>query len=150
MSWEITHFRLFQSSESVMKAMCGHQNLDGLTKHFPKKIHKEPFTICYTIKAITINKGKTVNTSNFQPGELFNMDFVFYNVPYIRAFIFMLTVVCEKDWNAMGIPNCIQKSTCTHHLLHPDNTDELITPMQMCNSCLRQCLGKFNRCHKMN
>ena len=44
----------------------------------------------------TTKKGKTVNTSKLQPGELFHMDFAFYNVNSIRGFTSMLTLVCSK------------------------------------------------------
>ena len=45
MSWELIHSRLLHPSVSVMKAMCLHQTLDGLPKHYPKKIHKSLRTI---------------------------------------------------------------------------------------------------------
>ena len=41
----------------------------------------------------TLTKGKTVDTSNFQPGELIQMDFAFCNVTSIRIFTSMITVV---------------------------------------------------------
>ena len=96
MLWDIISRFLLHPSDSVMKAMCRHQTLDGLPKYFPNKIHKAPFTICCTAKMTTINKGATVDTSNLQPGELIHMKFAFYNVTYIRGFNSMLTVVCEK------------------------------------------------------
>ena len=96
MSWELIHCCLLNPSDSVMKAMCHHQTLDGLPKNFPKQIHKAPCTICYTSKMTTINKGTTVNTINLQPGELMHMEFAFYNVTSIRGFTSMLTVVCAK------------------------------------------------------
>ena len=37
---EINHFRLLQPSGSFMKAMCHHQTLTRLTKHFTKKLIK--------------------------------------------------------------------------------------------------------------
>ena len=40
MSWELINHRLLHPSDSVRKEMCCHQTLDGLTKHFPKKIKK--------------------------------------------------------------------------------------------------------------
>ena len=66
--WKIINFRLLQPSDSFMKSMCRHQNLDGLQKHFPKKIHKSTCTICYTAKNIIINKGTTFDTNKLQPG----------------------------------------------------------------------------------
>ena len=42
-------------------------------------------------------KGKTVGTTNLQPGEPIQMDFDFYNVTYICWFASMLTVVGEKN-----------------------------------------------------
>ena len=65
-SWEIIHCRLLHSYDSVMKAMCCPQTQDGLPKNCPKKIHKVPFTICYTQKMTNINKVKIVETSNLQ------------------------------------------------------------------------------------
>ena len=44
----------------------------------------------------TLTKGKTVDTSNFQPGELIQMDFAFCNVTSIRIFTSMITVVHAK------------------------------------------------------
>ena len=96
MSWELIHCQLLHLSESIMKAMCRHQNLDVLPKHFPKKIHKAPCTICYTAKMTTINKGTTVDTSNLQQGEVVHMGFAFYNVTSIYVFTSMITVVYEK------------------------------------------------------
>ena len=96
MSWDIIHRRLLHSSDSVMKLICHHQTLDGLTKHFPKKIQKSQCTICYTAKITTINKGPTGDTSNLQPVEIVHIDFVFYNVTSIHGFTSILTVVCEK------------------------------------------------------
>ena len=48
MSWYIIHFRLLQTSDSFIKAMCHHETLYGLPKHCPKKIHKAPCTIFNT------------------------------------------------------------------------------------------------------
>ena len=45
----------------------------------------------------TIPKGTTFYNSNFQPGELIHMDFLFYNVTFIHGFTSMLTVVCENN-----------------------------------------------------
>ena len=76
-SWELIHHHLLHPYDSVMKAMCHHQTLDGLTKQFPKKIYKAPCKICYTAKMTTINKGPTVDTSNLHPGELILIYFAF-------------------------------------------------------------------------
>ena len=64
--WELIHLHLLYSYASVMKSMCLHQTLDGLPKHFPKKINKATFKIFYTEKTTTITKGTTYDTSNFQ------------------------------------------------------------------------------------
>ena len=76
--------------------MCRHKNLDGLPKHFPKKIHKAPGTVCYTTKTTTINKGTAVDTSYLQPVELVYIDFSFYKITSICGFTFIITVVCAK------------------------------------------------------
>ena len=76
--------------------MFRHQKLDGLTRYCPKKIDKAPCTICYTEKMTTTPKGTTVDTSNFQPGENFHMEFAFYNVTSIHGFTSMLTGFCEN------------------------------------------------------
>ena len=76
-SWELIHRRFLHPYDSVMKAMCHHQTLDGLTKHFTKKIYKASCKICYTAKMTTINKGPTVDTSNLHPGELILIYFAF-------------------------------------------------------------------------
>ena len=68
MSWEIIHLFLLHPSESVMKAMCHHQNFTGLQKHYPKKLNQEPCTICYTEKMEILPKGKKFDTTNLQPG----------------------------------------------------------------------------------
>ena len=44
----------------------------------------------------TINKGTSIDTSNYQPGELIHMEFAFYNVISIRGFNCMLTLVCAN------------------------------------------------------
>ena len=95
-SWGIIHFRLLHRSKSVMKAMCRHQTLDGLPKHCPNKMNKSTCTICYTEKMITLSKGTTSETSNFQPGEIIHMYFAFYNVTSICGFTSMITVICAK------------------------------------------------------
>ena len=40
MSWELIHRRLLHPCESVMKAMCRNQTIDGLPKIFPRKYTK--------------------------------------------------------------------------------------------------------------
>ena len=40
----------------------------------------------------TFPKGKTVDTTKLQPGELIYIGFVFYNVTSIRGFTSMITV----------------------------------------------------------
>ena len=118
MSWELIHHRLLHPSKIIMKAMCRHQNLDGLPKHFPKKIHKAPFKICYKSRMTTINKGTTVETSNLQPGELVYMEFVFYNVTSIRGFTSILTVICEKTIMLWSFPTESKLSpVCTIHFI---------------------------------
>ena len=74
--------------------MCHHKNLTGLPKHFPKKIDEAQCTIFYTETIKTLPKGKTVETTNLQPGEIIHMDFAFYNVTPILGFTSMLDVVC--------------------------------------------------------
>ena len=44
----------------------------------------------------TINKEPTVETINLQPGELFHVNFEFYDVTSIHGFTSMLTVFFEK------------------------------------------------------
>ena len=96
MSWELVRRPLLHPYDSVMKAMCHHQTLDGLTKHRLKIINKAPCTIYYTETITTINKGTTVDTTNLKPGEIILMDFVFYNVTSIHGFTSMITVICAK------------------------------------------------------
>ena len=84
--------------------MSRHQNLYGLNKHCPKKIHKASCTICNIEKITTINKGTTVDSSNLQPGERFHMDFAFYNVTSVCCFTSMLTLVCEKTRMLWALP----------------------------------------------
>ena len=91
MSWELIHRRLVHPSESVMKAICRHQTLASLPKHFPEKLDQARCTICYKAKMKLFPKGKTVDTTNLQPVELINKNFVLYNVTYIRGFERMLT-----------------------------------------------------------
>ena len=77
MSWELIHLPIINPSSIAMKVMCHHQTLYGLPKHSPNKMNKAPCIICYKEKMETINKGKTVDTSNLKPGELIHMDFEF-------------------------------------------------------------------------
>ena len=44
----------------------------------------------------TLPKGKTVDTSNLQPGELIHLGFSFYNVTPICGLTSMITVVYVK------------------------------------------------------
>ena len=76
-SWELIYRRLLHPYDSVMKIMCRHPTLDGLQKQFPKKINKAPCTIFYTEKKTTLPKGKKVDNSNIQTGELIHMKFEF-------------------------------------------------------------------------
>ena len=96
MSWELINHRLLHPSDSVRKEMCCHQTLDGLTKHFPKKIKSTMYNLLHR-KMTTINKGTTVDTSDLQPGEIFHMDFVFYKVTSIQGFTSILTVVYANN-----------------------------------------------------
>ena len=57
----------------------------------------------------TINKGKTVETSKLQPGELVLTEFAFYNVTSIRGFTSMLTVVCAKTIMLWVSPNAFKR-----------------------------------------
>ena len=57
--------------------MCRNQTLDGLPKHFPKKIHKAPCKIWYTAKMTTINKGTTVDTITLNQENLLTWTFPF-------------------------------------------------------------------------
>ena len=58
---------------------------------------------------MTINKGTKVDTSNLQLGELVHMDFVFYNITYIRGFTSMLIVVCAKTIMLWVFPTASKK-----------------------------------------
>ena len=44
----------------------------------------------------TFPKGKTVDSTNLQPGELIHINFDLYSVTSIRGFISTLVVVFEK------------------------------------------------------
>ena len=79
-----------------MKAMCLHQTLTGLPKHFPKKLNKAPCTIFYTAKMQTFPKATTVDTNNLQPGELIHVEFSFYDVTSVCGLTTMITVVCTN------------------------------------------------------
>ena len=95
-SWELIRCPLLHPYKNVMKVIFRHQTLDGLPKHFPKKISKAPCTICYKAKITTINKITTVDTIKLQPGELVHMDFSFYNITSICDFTSILALVCAK------------------------------------------------------
>ena len=41
-------------------------------------------------------KGTTVDTSDFQPGEIIHMHFAFKNVTSIRGFTSMINVICAN------------------------------------------------------
>ena len=45
MSWELIHCRILHPSDSVMKVMCCHQTLNGISKHCHKKLNKLPCKI---------------------------------------------------------------------------------------------------------
>ena len=110
MSWEIVHHRLFHPSGSVMKAMCRHQNLTGLPKHFSKKLNQAPCTVCYTENITDLLKGTTVGTNNLQPGELIHIERAFYNVTSVRGFTFIFTVSCEKTRMIWVLPTASKRS----------------------------------------
>ena len=76
--------------------MFHYQTLTGLPKHCPKKLNQAPYIICYTQNMTTYPKGKSVETTNLQPGELIHMEFVSYNVTSLRVFPYIITVVCTK------------------------------------------------------
>ena len=96
MSWELNYLYLIHPYASVIKAMCHHQTLTSLPKHWPKKINEAPYTVCYTAKITTLPKGTTVDTNSLWPGELIHVEFTFYDVALIQVVTSMLTVVCEN------------------------------------------------------
>ena len=59
----------------------------------------------------TFPKGKTVDTTNRQPGEIIHMNFAFYNVNSIRGFTSMITVVCSKTKMLWVFPTASKKPT---------------------------------------
>ena len=95
-SWETIQLHLIHPSESVMKAMFCHQNLNVLPKYCPKKLNKAPCTIYCTEKMTIFPKATTVDRSNIQPVQPIHTRFAFYNVDSIRGFTSVLTFVCEK------------------------------------------------------
>ena len=86
-----------------MKAMCHHQTVTGLPKHCHNKLNQVPCTICYTEKMKKIPKGKTVVTTNLQPGELIQMDFVSYKCDFQKRLHFHANCILCKYWNDMSI-----------------------------------------------
>ena len=77
MSWELIHSHLLYPSDIIMKAMCCHQTLTVLPKHYPNKLNQSTCTIFYTEKMKTFPKGTKVDTNKLQPGEIIHMDFAF-------------------------------------------------------------------------
>ena len=95
-AWELIHCCLIHPSESAIKAMCLHQTLTGLPRYFPKKTTATPCTVCYKEKMIIYPKGKKIDTTNLQPGEILYLDFAFYNITLICGCTNILTVVCNN------------------------------------------------------
>ena len=65
--------------------MCHNQTFTGLQKNYHKKTNKAKFTLFFTAN-IFFFRDTTVDTTNLQKGELFHMDFEFYNVTSIQGF----------------------------------------------------------------
>ena len=58
----------------------------------------------------TSPKGKTVDTTNLQPGELIHINCAFYKVTSVRGFTSIITVVCEKTIIIWVFPTASKRS----------------------------------------
>ena len=88
MSWELIHRNILRPSDSVMRVMCHHQTLNGLTKHCPRKLNNTPCTICYTEKLQLSPKEQQLTQINFNQENLC--------VTFICEFASMITLVCAN------------------------------------------------------
>ena len=58
----------------------------------------------------TFTEGKTVDTTNIQPGEPIHTDSDLYNVNTIREFNYMIAVVCTKNIMISIFPTAPKRS----------------------------------------
>ena len=65
-----------------------------------------------------LTKGKTVDTTNLQPGEIIYIDFAFYNVTSTCGLTSILTDVCSNTRMLWVFTNATKKSTvCIIHFI---------------------------------
>ena len=76
----------------------------------PNKINTTPCTLYYTEKMTIYPKVATVDTTNLQLGDIFHLEFSFYNITTIFKFNSILTVVCDKTIMLWILPTTSNQS----------------------------------------
>ena len=77
--------------------MCKKQTLIGLPKVKPKRHHKACHcTICVLTKGKNRNKGKTIDTSDLEPGNMLHMDIMFFDITSCSGFNSSLNIIDAK------------------------------------------------------
>ena len=95
LDWVRIHRRMGHPSDSKLAFYCRSKKIPGLPALFPSKFQnfKELCPICAQGKMKLTIKGGTVDTSTLQPGQMFHIDFVFFDKISIRGFSAVLIIV---------------------------------------------------------
>eukprot|EP00957_Ditylum_brightwellii_P110224 8407619-Ditylum_brightwellii.AAC.1 len=90
LSYEALHRRLLHICKKKITSMCKQQTLIGLPK---VKL------ICIPTKGRNRNKGKTIDASDLEPGNMLYMDITFFDIIPCRGFNCSLNIIDAKSRN---------------------------------------------------
>ena len=103
LSYEALHRRLSHICEKKITTMCKQQTLIGLPKVKPKRHHEACHcTICILTKGKNRNKGKTIDTSDLEPGNMLHIDITFFDITSFRGFNSSLNIIDAKSRKLWG------------------------------------------------
>ena len=93
---------------------CNERNVQSLYPYWdPKTLSKEKIHTIHYLPYRTIkifHKDATVDTTNLQLGDIFHLEFSFYNITTIFKFNSILTVVCDKTIMLWILPTTSNQS----------------------------------------
>ena len=102
-SYEALHRPLSHICEKKLTSMCKLQTITGLPKRKPKRHHHACIcTICIITKGKNRAKGKLIDTTNINVGNLLHMDITFFDVTSIRGFNCSINIIDAKSRKLWG------------------------------------------------
>jgi len=101
-SSQLIHQRFGHISNDRIQQMCKEQSLSDLPKSF--KPLRTPCPICIVTKGKRIPRNPTVDVP-LEPGTRLHMDFTFFNVPSIRKFTSVFTIIDASSAYPWGFPS---------------------------------------------